>query len=196
MDSNEKLDFECDNSHLYLNDEVINKYMDLITARSPKTVYAFNTFFYLALSAKGYSHVCRWTKKIDIFSKKKLFIPIHIDEHWCLVYVDFTKKTIQYFDSLRGRNFKCLKLILKYLMMEHVDKKGEEFHPSGWLLINVKNCPQQLNSWDCGVFACMFAEYLSRDAPLNFSQKNMDRFRRQIIFEIKKKKLRKPFLEI
>jgi len=188
MDSD---DLENDNSHLFLNDEVINKYMDLITERSPKTVYAFNTFFYLALSDKGYSHVCRWTKKIDIFSKLKLFIPVHIDDHWCLVYVNFEKKSIGYYDSLRGRNFKCLKLILKYLMMEHADKKGEEFHPSGWLLMNVKNCPQQLNSWDCGVFVCMFAEYLSRDAQLNFSQKNMNRFRKQIAFEIKKKKLRK-----
>ncbi|XP_060843215.1 sentrin-specific protease 1-like [Rhopalosiphum padi] len=192
-----QFDSMVDNSHLYLNDEVINKYMDLIAARSPNTVYTFNTFFYLALSDKGYSHVCRWTKKIDIFSKKKIFIPVHIEEdnHWCLVYVDFVQKFIKYYDSLRGRNFKCLKLILKYLMMEHVDKKGEEFHPSGWLLMNVKNCPQQLNYWDCGVFVCMFAEYLSRDATLNFSQKHMDRFRRQIEFEIKKKKLRKSVSE-
>ena len=155
-------------------------------------MYAFNTFFYLALSDKGYSHVCRWTKKIDIFSKNKLFIPIHIeDSHWCLVYVNFPEKAIKYYDSMGGRNFKCLKLILKYLMLEHDDKKGKDFHPSGWLLMNVKNCPQQLNYWDCGVFVCMFAEYLSRDAPLNFSQRHMDRFRRQITYEINRKKLRK-----
>jgi len=165
--------------------------MDLITERSPVTVYAFNTFFYQALSNNGYSNVCRWTKKTDIFSKKKLFIPIHIeDSHWCLVYVSFPEKSIQYYDSMGGRNFKCLKLILKYLMLEHDNKKGEDFHPSGWLLMNVKNCPQQSNYWDCGVFVCMFAEYLSRDAPLNFSQKHMDKFRKQIALEIKRKKLK------
>jgi len=192
MDTDE--DFDIDNSHLHLNDEVINQYMDLITERSPNTVYAFNTFFYLALSDKGYCHVSRWTKKIDIFSKKKLFIPVHVEEenHWCLVCVNFTERSIKYFDSLGGRNFKCLKLILKYLMLEYDDKKGKDFQASGWILMNVKNCPQQMNLWDCGVFVCMFAEYLSRDAPLNFSQKNMERFRRQIEFEIKKKKLRKP----
>lgn len=194
----EKVEYEfeeIENSHLFYNDEVINEYMDLITKRSPDTVYAFNTFFYLALSDKGYSHVCRWTKKIDIFSKKKLFIPIHIEDHWCLVYVCFPQKSIKYYDSMGGRNFKCLKLILKYLMLEHDDKKGEDFHPSGWLLMNVKNCPQQMNHWDCGVFVCMYAEYLSRGAPLNFTQQHMEKFRKQIALEIKKKKLKKSVPE-
>jgi len=191
------MEYIDDQSHRYLNDEVINQYMDLITKRSPNTVYCFNTFFYLALTEKGYTHVCRWTKRLDIFSKKKLFIPIHIEdsEHWCLVSVCFPEKSIKYYDSMGGRNFKCLKLILKYLMLEHQDKKGELFHPSGWLLMNVRNCPQQQNYWDCGVFVCMYAEYLSRNVPLNFSQRNMDKFRRQITLEIKKKKLKKSVPE-
>jgi len=33
-------------SHLKLNDEVINTYMDLITERSAQTLYVFNTFFF------------------------------------------------------------------------------------------------------------------------------------------------------
>jgi len=177
-------------SQLFYNDEVINDYMNLITERSPDTVYAFNTFFYKALSDYGYSHVCRWTKKIDLFSKQKLFIPIHIEDHWCLVYVCFPQKSIKYYDSMGGSNTNCLQLILKYLMLEHDDKKGEDYHPSGWLLMNVKNCPRQMNHWDCGVFVCMYAEYLSRDAPLNFSQQHMGKFRRQIALEIKRKKLK------
>lgn len=184
-------DFE-DNSHLYLNDEVINKYMDLIIERSPDIVYAFNTFFYLALSDKGYPHVCRWTKKVDIFTKKKIFIPIHLEEenHWCLAYIDFEEKAIKYYDSLGGRNFKCLKLLLQYLIMEHDDKKGKEFLPGGWSLMNMKTCPKQLNDWDCGVFVCTFAEHLARGVPLDFSQKDMDKFRKQIVLEINKNKLK------
>lgn len=166
--------------------------MDLIIERSPDTVYAFNTFFYLALSEKGYLHVSRWTKKIDIFSKSKLFIPIHIEEenHWCLACVDFKAKSIKYYDSLGGRNFKCLKLILKYLMIEHLDKKNKEFNPGGWALINITKCPQQQNLWDCGVFVCMFAEHLARDAKLNFCQEDMPKFRNQLFNEIKNNKLK------
>lgn len=169
-------------------------YMDLITARSPDTVYAYNTFFYLSLSQKGYKHISRWTKKVDIFSKNKLFIPVHIDEenHWCLIYVNLKKHSICYYDSLGGSNFKSLKLVLKYLMLEHLDKKKTEFFPSGWLLKIAKKCPKQRNLWDCGVFVCMFAEHLARNAPLKFSQKDMPKFRQQMKFEIERKKLIHP----
>lgn len=165
--------------------------MDLIVERSPDTVYAFNTFFYLALTEKGYSHISRWTKKVDIFSKEKLLIPIHLEEdnHWCLVLVDFSQQAIKYYDSLGGRNFKCLKIILKYLILEYHHKKEEEFSANGWMLVNVNKCPKQENLWDCGVFVCMFAEYLARGAPLNFSQSDMHKFREQIAYEIEKKKL-------
>lgn len=37
--------------------------------------------------------------------------------------------------------------------------------------------PQQQNGCDCGVFALMFAEHLSRDAPLDFDQQDMQYFR-------------------
>jgi len=191
MEFTEDFHLENDYGHLYLNDEVINQYMDLISKRSPKTVYAFNTFFYEALSNKGYSNVCRWTKKIDIFSKTKLFIPILFkNSHWCLVYVSFAEKYIKYYDSMGKKNSECLNLILNYLKLEHYDKKGKQF-PYKMVLTNEDNCPQQSNMWDCGVFVCMFAEYLSRDARLNFSQNHMNKFRIQITLEIKKKKLEK-----
>lgn len=170
--------------------------MDLINKRSPNTVYAFNTFFYWKLSTTGYSSIYRWTKKVDIFSKDKLIIPIHMEliNHWCLVCVDFKEKSIKYYDSLGERNFKCMKLILFYLLMEHTHKKHRELSVNGWLLKNIKDCPQQENDWDCGVFVCMYAEYLTRGASLNFSQKDMDNFRKQIRSEIKRKQLRKPVL--
>jgi len=177
--------------HLHINDETINKYMDLITERSPETVYAFNTFFYTSYATHGFSKVCRWTKNVDIFSKNKLFFPIHIneEEHWCLACVDFKNKVITYYDSLGGRNFTCLKKILQYLLFEHLDKKNANFEPTGWALTNERNCPRQMNLWDCGIFVCMFAEYLARDVQLTFSQKDMKMFRRQMKSEIKKKKL-------
>lgn len=166
--------------------------MELIIKRSPETIYAFNTFFYLALSNYGHEKVCRWTKNVDIFSKKKIFIPIHLEEenHWCLACIDFEEKSIKYYDSLGGRNFKCLKLILQYLVFEHFHKKKKEFLPNGWSLKNMTTqCPQQSNLWDCGVFVCTFAEYLARDEHFNFSQKDMSKFRKKIKLEIKKKQL-------
>lgn len=177
--------------HLHLTDNVIDDYMELIKERSPDSVHRFSTYFYTTLCKRGYSNVSRWTKNIDIFSKDKLFIPIHKEDeqHWCLVFVNFKKKTIEYFDSFREKNIVCLQKIFNYLIYEHLNKKGYSFDTRNWCLKNMTSCPMQRNLWDCGVFVCMFAEHLARDAPLNFFQKDMKRFRKQLKLEIENKKL-------
>lgn len=177
-----------------MNDEVINRYLDLIKSRSPQTVFTFNTFFYKALCLGGYNRVHRWTKNIDIFSKTRLFIPIHQESeyHWCLVSVNFTKKRISYYDSFRKRNFECLDQILKYLLKEYEQRHHGKFDIDGWVLMNEKDCPLQINHYDSGIFVCVIAEHLARNGILNFSQKHMNQFRRQMIEELKSKKLQNP----
>lgn len=68
--------------------QVINFYMNLLVERSadPKlpSVNTLNTFFYPKLCSSGYSAVRRWTKKMDIFSKDILLVPVHLGVHWCL----------------------------------------------------------------------------------------------------------------
>ena len=44
--------------------------------------------------------------------------------------------------------------------------------------------PKQLNGCDCGVFALMFAEYQSRDAPFTFDQRHMEYFRVKVLADI------------
>jgi len=44
--------------------------------------------------------------------------------------------------------------------------------------------PKQMNGSDCGMFSCMYAEYLSRKAKINFSQSDMPYFRRKMAYEI------------
>lgn len=45
--------------------------------------------------------------------------------------------------------------------MEH--KKKERFSEDGWELVptDLDSTPQQQNGSDCGVFSCMFADFLS-----------------------------------
>ena len=61
--------------------------------------YAFSTFFYLKLASDGYDGVSQWAKKDDIFSKRLLFVPVHLDVHWCLVAVNMELNQISYYDS-------------------------------------------------------------------------------------------------
>lgn len=72
---------------------------------------------------------------------------------------------------------------------ESMDKKKKGFDTSGWKKVNASPIPQQFNGSDCGVFACMFAEHLARDAPFSFSQDNMPYFRKKMIIEILEGKL-------
>ena len=46
--------------------------------------------------------MARWTKNLDIFRQKKVFIPINYkNEHWVLVVIDLTIKTIFFYDGYK-----------------------------------------------------------------------------------------------
>ncbi|XP_067935111.1 uncharacterized protein [Watersipora subatra] len=177
----------------WLNDEVVNFYFNLIQDRGGKdnypSVYVFNTFFYPKIMKDGHKGVARWTKKVDIFSKDLILIPVHLGMHWCLACINLKDKSIQYFDSMGGKNQSCLDALRRYLQDERIDKKKEKFDTSNWVLESVRDIPQQMNGSDCGVFTCKYAEYLSRNARFTFSQAHMPYFRKRMVYEILKKKL-------
>ncbi|KAA8591049.1 hypothetical protein FQN60_001992 [Etheostoma spectabile] len=179
----------------WLNDEVINFYMNLLVERSKDpslpSVNTFNTFFYPKLRSSGYSAVRRWTKKMDIFSKDILLVPVHLGVHWCLSVVDFRKKAIMYFDSMGGNNDEACTVLFEYLQQESKDKKGKELDTSGWTLHSKKRneIPQQMNGSDCGMFTCKYADYITKDKPITFTQKHMPYFRKRMVWEILNHKL-------
>ncbi|KAJ2342155.1 hypothetical protein GGF43_005999, partial [Coemansia sp. RSA 2618] len=110
----------------WLNDEVINFYMQLIIDRSHRTpalpkIHAFNTFFFSTLSDSGYARVRRWTRRVKLFEKDVIIVPVHLGVHWCCAIVDFRHKTIVYYDALLGDNQNCLRLLLSYLHEESKD---------------------------------------------------------------------------
>lgn len=174
----------------WLNDEVINAYMSLIVKRGShggyKKVYAFNTFFYPKLRESGYNSVRRWTRKVDIFSYDFLLVPVHKGNHWCLAFINFNNKTISYYDSLGGFTDGCCDRLLQYLKEESTDKKKQDFDGESWRLIDSYRAgiPRQYNSADCGVFACTYGEYLTRQAKLDFKQDDMPYFRNKMIYEL------------
>ena len=93
----------------WLNDEVINFYFNLISERSdlvegaPK-VHIFSTFFYAKLtsSPSAYNMLKRWTRKVDIFAKDLILVPVHLNVHWTLIGVNCKKRRISFYDSMCG----------------------------------------------------------------------------------------------
>ncbi|XP_065604470.1 sentrin-specific protease 2 [Cyrtonyx montezumae] len=174
----------------WLNDEIINFYMNLLVERNKKdnypAVYAFSTFFYPKFISSGYGAVRRWTRNVNLFKHDIILIPIHLREHWTLVVVDVRKKTIVYFDSLGKKGDSICETVFHYLQGESWEKQKVKLSCSEWTHHNMESheIPQQSNKHDCGVFVCKYADYVSRDKPITFTENHMPYFRKRMVWEI------------
>lgn len=179
----------------WLNDEIINFYMNLIMERSENqgcpALHAFNTFFYTKLKQGGHSAVRRWTRGVDLFTKDLILVPIHLQVHWSLVAIDLRKKTIVYLDSMGQKGQNTTEIIFHYLQMESKTRRNIDLNPLEWKCYSMaaEEIPQQRNGSDCGVFTCKYADYISREQPITFSQQHMPLFRRKMVWEILHKHL-------
>mmetsp|Transcript_41431 Transcript_41431/g.63823 ORF Transcript_41431/g.63823 Transcript_41431/m.63823 type:complete len:95 (-) Transcript_41431:116-400(-) len=80
--------------------------------------------------------------------------------------------------------------IFRYLQDEHKDKKGSPLPDiDDWQLIpTTSDTPRQRNGFDCGVFTCMAADFLSKGCPLVYSQEHITQCRERIALAIMKGK--------
>lgn len=181
----------------WLNDEVINFYMNLLIERSEQRtddgalrVYAMNTFFVPKLLSAGHSGLKRWTRKVDIFTYDIIPVPVHVGRvHWCMAIIDLRNQAIRYYDSMGTPNNAVLNALEQYLRDESLDKRKKPFDTSGFQKQNMHECPRQMNGSDCGVFSCMFAEHEARGREIGFSQQHMPYFRQKMIYEISQGRL-------
>jgi len=59
---------------------------------------------------------------------------------------------------------------------------------ANWTVVGTASeTPRQLNSLDCGVFSCYFANFLSVGEPLNFTQDDIPLFRRRMTIDTLRK---------
>lgn len=174
----------------WLNDTVINFYMNLLMARNQSqgypALYAFNTFFYSKLKTGGYRAVRRWTKAVNLFAKQLILVPIHQGVHWSLVVTDLREKSLVYLDSRGHKRGDVLQLMFHYLQDESQARRNVELNPLEWKQYSMaaEEIPQQGNGSDCGMFTCKYADYISRGQPLTFSQQHMPLFRKKMVWEI------------
>ncbi|XP_060226873.1 sentrin-specific protease 2-like [Meriones unguiculatus] len=179
----------------WLNDKVINIYMNLLMERNQSQGYpalhAFNTFFYTKLKSGGYRSVRRWTRAVNIFAKELILVPVHLGMHWSLAVTDLRKKSIVYMDSTGQKRPDILELLFCYLREESKARRNSDLSPVEWKQhsMSAEEIPQQLNGGDCGVFACKYADYISRGQPITFSQQHMPLFRKKMVWEILHKRL-------
>merc|ERR1711957_59358 len=196
----------------WLNDEVINYFLknclakrdEMLCAKQPgrKRSHFFNSFFVQTMFDEknnnsrlrgkyNYKNVKRWGKKVpgkDIFNLKYIVCPINLDNvHWTSAVIFMEEKRIQYYDSLGGAGIPKLEGLFQYLKDEHRSKKGTALEAGEWKLVPcTSSTPRQSNGVDCGVFTCMFCDFISKDCPLVFNQEHIAQCRERIALSILK----------
>ena len=177
----------------WLSDEVINLYFSLLGARFGRCHF-FNSFFFSLLEESGYARVRNWTKKVDLFDKDLVLLPVHLGNHWALAVLNVRDRAIEYYDSLGGRNPDAINLLQGYLQEEYKDKKGGDLQGlDAWMILTPgTTVPQQTNGNDCGVFVCRYAYCRAAGLPFGFSAADMPLIRRSMMVEFLTQTLRTP----
>ena len=166
----------------WLNDETINSFMNILNDHESMTYnsqsdykpsYFFSSFFFTALGTQdsyNYNRVKRWSRRIrtctNIFQLKNLVFPINISNtHWTLANINFINLEIEYLDSMGDRGTIYTNTLLKFIEDEHMDKLGEILpNKEEWKTISRgTSTPQQPNTFDCGVYVCIYADAFSRN---------------------------------
>lgn len=95
----------------WLNDNIVNYYLqDQLAQRYPQHHF-FSSFFYEKLlrcaNNNDSSGLERWDPTVNLSVSHLLFIPINLDHHWTLLVCGTKQRRFEYYDSLfhdRGRD--------------------------------------------------------------------------------------------
>jgi len=199
-----------DHLKTFLDTKGLECWVDQLTSIEdrPPAIQTFNTFFWSKLcpndSVYDYNAVRRWTsrKKIDIFNKDILLIPVHVTgSHWALGVIHMVKRKVYFLDSLTSSRDTTPSLFAenakRWIIDEDRDKRkgvgakewddeedwklirnsSQERRKKGHTLDNPPVVPQQTNGNDCGVFTCWHAECVADGRwfeSIDFTADDMD----------------------
>jgi hypothetical protein len=183
-----------------LLESVIDFYMHCLRQRQNqvneiKTGQRFFYYFRTAIShflnpnqPYDYHQIRRWTQRNvphnDLFKCDAVFFPWNVNHtHWILIVAFLKERTLQVFCSLGNRHKAITRIVWRYLKDEYKDKHlGKELpDQESWTFhYRTANSPQQRNGFDCGVFVCMTADFLSNGWPLIYTQAHVEHCRLRI----------------
>ncbi|CAL9214327.1 unnamed protein product [Arabidopsis halleri] len=200
-----KRDVELLQPETFVNDTIIDFYINYlknqIQTEEKHRFHFFNSFFFRKLAdldkdpssiADGkaaFLRVRKWTRKVDMFGKDYIFVPVNFNLHWSLIVIchpgevanrtdldlDDSKKVpcILHMDSIKGSHAGLKNLVQSYLCEEWKERHKETSDDISSRFMNLRfvslELPQQENSFDCGLFLLHYLELFLAEAPLNFN---------------------------
>ncbi|XP_047341018.1 probable ubiquitin-like-specific protease 2B isoform X2 [Impatiens glandulifera] len=200
-----KRDFDLLQPDIFVNDTIIDFYIKYVKNKiqpgQRHRFHFFNSFFFRKLidldkdpasafkSAAAFQRVRKWTRKVNIFEKDYIFIPINFSYHWSLIIIchpgDVVKSQekdaencqrlpcILHMDSMKGTHNGLKNIVQSYLWEEWKERQKESSEDISSKFLNLRfvplEVPQQQNSFDCGLFLLHYAECFVDDAPDSFN---------------------------
>ncbi|GLU16085.1 hypothetical protein SLE2022_325350 [Rubroshorea leprosula] len=207
-----KRDVDLLQPETFVNDTIIDFYINYLKNQIPledrQRLHFFNSFFFRKLAdldkdpssisdgRAAFLRVHKWTRKVDIFGKDYIFIPVNFNLHWSLIVIchpgevagikdeDLEKSSnvpcILHMDSIRGSHAGLKNLVQSYLSEEWKGRHKETSEDISSRFLNLRfvslELPQQENSFDCGLFLLHYLELFLAEAPTNFSPFKITKF--------------------
>mmetsp|Transcript_23014 Transcript_23014/g.54619 ORF Transcript_23014/g.54619 Transcript_23014/m.54619 type:complete len:556 (+) Transcript_23014:112-1779(+) len=193
----------------WLNGDIIDAFFKLLKKRDKNLngdcadCGFLTSYFYTKLTEGApastdmynYETVNKWGTSAGGIFGKKVYVPVNLDRnHWILAMMDArietNGKTVELFDSCRRKN-KAEKHgavtanLTRYLADEHLHKQKAPLNISQWTMLGTnREAPIQTNGFDCGVFVCMYAYFLTLGngpAEFQFDKEWVNRYGRNFI---------------
>lgn len=102
--------------------------------------------------------------------------PINHGNHWTVVIIRPTRRTISYVDSFQSAGRRHLTIAYDFVR----DFLGDKYDANSWSTVTYR-VPSQTNSWDCGMFVITNCIYIALGLdPNNYSQDEMPLMRRRM----------------
>ncbi|XP_062098438.1 probable ubiquitin-like-specific protease 2B isoform X2 [Humulus lupulus] len=189
----------------FINDTIIDFYIQYLKSQiqhgERHRFHFFNSFFFRKLAdldkdpssasdgKAAFQRVRKWTRRVQLFEKDFVFIPVNFSLHWSLIVIchpgevpkskdeDLDKSLkvpcILHMDSIKGNHAGLKSLMQSYLWEEWKERQREtsdevssRFHNLRFVSLEL---PQQENSFDCGLFLLHYLELFLTEVPVNFS---------------------------
>ncbi|XP_061967989.1 probable ubiquitin-like-specific protease 2B isoform X1 [Populus nigra] len=207
-----KRDVDLLQPETFINDTIIDFYIKYLKNQIPPEekhrYHFFNSFFFRKLAdldkdpssvkdgRAAFLRVHKWTRKVDIFGKDYIFIPVNFNLHWSLLVIchpgevagvkdeDTAKSVIVpcilHLDSIKGTHAGLKNLVQSYLWEEWKVRQKDTSEDMSSKFLNLRfvplELPQQENSFDCGLFLLHYLELFLVEAPVNFSPFRINEF--------------------